>query len=58
MDFKADYERLAERLSANGIDVNAGKQKLKAQHIETPSWGYGNSGTRFKVSIRFPRRPR
>jgi L-rhamnose isomerase/sugar isomerase len=49
MDFKSDYERLAERLSANGIDVNAVKQKLKAQHIETPSWGYGNSGTRFKV---------
>jgi L-rhamnose isomerase / sugar isomerase len=22
---------------------------LKAQHIETPSWGYGNSGTRFKT---------
>src|SRR5256885_12221824 len=25
------------------------KAKLKAQHIETPSWGYGNGGTRFKV---------
>jgi L-rhamnose isomerase/sugar isomerase len=23
--------------------------RLKAQHIETPSWGYGNSGTRFKT---------
>ncbi|RYG30705.1 sugar isomerase, partial [bacterium] len=23
--------------------------KLKAQAIETPSWGYGNSGTRFKT---------
>ncbi len=22
---------------------------LKRQHIETPSWGYGNSGTRFKT---------
>jgi L-rhamnose isomerase/sugar isomerase len=22
---------------------------LRAQHIETPSWAYGNSGTRFKV---------
>lgn len=22
---------------------------LSAQHIETPSWGYGNSGTRFKT---------
>ncbi|WP_037571370.1 L-rhamnose isomerase [Phaeacidiphilus oryzae] len=25
------------------------KAALKAQVIETPSWGYGNSGTRFKV---------
>lgn len=24
-------------------------RKLQAQHIETPSWGYGNSGTRFKT---------
>ena len=44
-----DYDRLAERLAARGIDVEAVKQKLKTQHIETPSWGYGNSGTRFQV---------
>ncbi len=25
------------------------KEKLKSQKIETPSWGYSNSGTRFKV---------
>ncbi|NKQ55829.1 L-rhamnose isomerase [Amycolatopsis sp. K13G38] len=25
------------------------KQRLLAQQIETPSWAYGNSGTRFKV---------
>ncbi len=25
------------------------KSALRAQQIETPSWGYGNSGTRFKV---------
>jgi L-rhamnose isomerase/sugar isomerase len=25
------------------------KTALKAQRIETPSWGYGNSGTRFKT---------
>jgi L-rhamnose isomerase/sugar isomerase len=25
------------------------KAAVKALHIETPSWGYGNSGTRFKV---------
>ncbi|SCD58010.1 L-rhamnose isomerase / sugar isomerase [Streptomyces sp. BpilaLS-43] len=30
-------------------DVSAVKAALKSQVIETPSWGYGNSGTRFKV---------
>jgi len=49
MDYTTDYPRLAERLAARGIDVDAVKEKLKAQHIETPSWGYGNSGTRFQV---------
>ncbi|MFJ6250545.1 MULTISPECIES: L-rhamnose isomerase [unclassified Streptomyces] len=28
---------------------DAVKAALKTQSIETPSWGYGNSGTRFKV---------
>ena len=49
MTFHEDYRRLAERLTNEGIDVDAIKAKLKNQHIETPSWGYGNSGTRFKV---------
>lgn len=49
MTFKADYQRLAERLAAQGIDIESVKSALKKQHIETPSWGYGNSGTRFKV---------
>jgi len=43
------YEYLAEALQKSGQDVAAVKAALKAQHIETPSWGYGNSGTRFKV---------
>jgi L-rhamnose isomerase / sugar isomerase len=30
-------------------DVTAVKTALKAQRIETPSWAFGNSGTRFKV---------
>jgi L-rhamnose isomerase/sugar isomerase len=30
-------------------DIAAVKTTLRAQRIETPSWGYGNSGTRFKV---------
>jgi L-rhamnose isomerase/sugar isomerase len=44
-----NYPSLAEQLTARGIDVEAVKAKLKQQHIETPSWGYGNSGTRFKT---------
>ncbi|GAA4146920.1 L-rhamnose isomerase [Actinomadura keratinilytica] len=30
-------------------DISAVKDALRRQHIETPSWAYGNSGTRFKV---------
>ena len=46
---RAAYELLAEQLTAEGIDVEAVKAALKHQHIETPSWGYANSGTRFKA---------
>jgi L-rhamnose isomerase / sugar isomerase len=30
-------------------DIAQVKAALRTQHIETPSWAYGNSGTRFKV---------
>jgi len=43
------YEILAENLATQGIDVEQVKAVLKQQHIETPSWGYANSGTRFKA---------
>jgi L-rhamnose isomerase/sugar isomerase len=43
------YAALAESLNAQGLDVAAIKAALKAQKIETPSWGYANSGTRFKI---------
>ena len=43
------FAALAEMLSGQGIEVEEVKAKLKAQEIETPSWGYGNSGTRFGV---------
>src|SRR5437763_2085632 len=42
-------ETQLDALTRRGIDVEAVKRKLKAQRIETPSWGYGKSGTRFKV---------
>lgn len=48
-NYQPGYEALADGLSKQGINVGAVKTALKAQRIETPSWGYGNSGTRFKV---------
>ncbi len=48
-DYLQYYEHLAEQLAGRGIDVEAVKARLKQQAIETPSWGYGDSGTRFKV---------
>jgi L-rhamnose isomerase/sugar isomerase len=48
-DHRAAYELLAEQLQAQGIDVEGVKAALKRQRIETPSWGYANSGTRFKA---------
>ena len=43
------YELLAEELAGQNIDIKQVKAALKQQHIETPSWGYANSGTRFKA---------
>jgi L-rhamnose isomerase / sugar isomerase len=43
----ARYRQLADQLSARGTDVAALEAALAAQRIETPSWGYGRSGTRF-----------
>ncbi|MFG3158210.1 L-rhamnose isomerase [Streptomyces sp. NPDC048219] len=41
-------------------DITAVKTALAGQRVETPSWGYGNSGTRFKVFAQpgVPRTPR
>jgi L-rhamnose isomerase/sugar isomerase len=38
-----------DALSATVGDLEPIKARIKAHHIETPSWAYGNSGTRFKV---------
>lgn len=43
------YSELKSQLEAKGINLESVKKALKAQHIETPSWGYGPSGTRFKT---------
>jgi len=47
--WKNAYQALADDLSARGVDLEAVKTALKAQRIETPSWGYADSGTRFHV---------
>src|SRR5918999_4040246 len=43
------YDHLTETLATRGVDVEVVEDRLRSQRIETPSWGYGNSGTRFKV---------
>ncbi len=43
------YEGLVESLADRGVDVGSAEQRLRGQRLETPSWGYGNSGTRFGV---------
>jgi L-rhamnose isomerase/sugar isomerase len=43
------HEVLSESLAARGVDADRVEERLRSQRVETPSWGYGNSGTRFKV---------
>jgi L-rhamnose isomerase/sugar isomerase len=45
----AAYDLLAELLAGRGDDIGRVQSALRAQEVETPSWGYGNSGTRFAV---------
>jgi L-rhamnose isomerase/sugar isomerase len=47
--YKEEYKLLAERLYENGIDVEWVREKLKSFKVETPSWAYADSGTRFGV---------
>jgi len=43
------YAYVAKMLEARGVNVEKVKAALKAQRIETPSWGYAKSGTRFGI---------
>jgi L-rhamnose isomerase/sugar isomerase len=52
-----DHDHLARRLSDRGIDAGAVERRLREMVVETPSWGYGDSGTRFGVFPQ-PGRPR
>ncbi|HZS91211.1 MAG TPA: L-rhamnose isomerase [Chloroflexota bacterium] len=45
----AGLQTIEELLAAQGRDVESVLARLRTQRIETPSWAYGNSGTRFKV---------
>ena len=38
-----------ESVGKQNIDIDAVVEKIQQFTIETPSWGYGDSGTRFKV---------
>ena len=41
------YQFLSDNLEKQGFDLKKVKARLKAQAIETPSWAFANSGTRF-----------
>ena len=43
------FELLTERLGERGVETASVLAELGRLEIETPSWGYGNSGTRFHV---------
>jgi len=47
------YGCLSESLAARGVDIDRVEGRLRSQRVETPSWGYGDTGTRFAV---FPQR--
>ncbi|GAC1464901.1 MAG: L-rhamnose isomerase [Ktedonobacteraceae bacterium] len=53
------YTLFARQQTDRGINIEGVKDQLKAFKIETPSWGYGDSGTRFKVfkQVGVPRNP-
>jgi L-rhamnose isomerase / sugar isomerase len=53
------YSDLAGSLTARGIKLEDVEERLRAQRVETPSWGYGDTGTRFAVfpQAGVPRNP-
>ncbi len=56
---KQNVDYLTEKLERRGLDAEQIKNRAMSLKIETPSWGYGNSGTRFKVFAQpgVPRNP-
>jgi L-rhamnose isomerase / sugar isomerase len=56
-NLEREYAALAQRLTDSGRDVEAIARTLSGFEVETPSWGYGDSGTRF-ATFSQPGRPR
>ena len=56
-DTSTAYESLRANLEDRGVDVDAIEHALASFAVETPSWGYGDAGTRFGVFPQ-PGRPR
>lgn len=44
-----EYKLWEEKQQDKGINIGWVKDRLKSFKVETPSWGYGDSGTRFKT---------
>ena len=40
---------MSDSLEKQTLDIEAILEKIQQFTVETPSWGYGDSGTRFKV---------
>jgi L-rhamnose isomerase len=53
------FSAFESRQKSRGIDLNAAWNAIETLAIETPSWGYGDSGTRFRVFKKagVPRNP-
>lgn len=49
METNQEYNIWKENQKKRGINVAWVREQIKNFKVETPSWGYGNSGTRFKV---------
>jgi L-rhamnose isomerase / sugar isomerase len=56
-DTTREYVSLVNRLADSGRDVQEIEAELTGLAVETPSWGFGDSGTRF-ATFRQPGRPR
>ncbi len=47
--YEKEYQLFAERAASQDLDLGKVKSALRRQVIETPSWGYANSGSRFQT---------